>query len=280
MSPYELHPILKKNDILIIDKLFNYKKEENMDKRDQSLLKNKVISKSSEDTSVVRIASCYVDKWKNEIKYQEPRILMRMDESEVEQYLAFMVKGVGGKLGSSAMELDAGSEDLFSRLRTSRLEDESIIRQTCEKIYENYVSEENFGILLAYGEFDLPDVNDNTPDEVYSYVIVMIQPCPLSKPGLVFDSGENLFIDRIKDHALGVPAHAFLYPSLDGIHTDIDHSFYCAKTAKLTKDIVDTVGALFNSSIPLPAEEQKEGFRKILQGGFSNAVPFLSLIHI
>ena len=91
-----------------------------MTKKDIAFIK-KIIG-NSEYTPVMRIVSCYVNIDQNDIRFQEPQTFLRLDESELVQYCQFFKKGVSGKLGLTAVELDV-KENLVEFLRDVSLSD-------------------------------------------------------------------------------------------------------------------------------------------------------------
>lgn len=248
-----------------------------MNKKDMAKLR-KAFGKE-EGCPIVRIASCYVDASDGEPRIQETRLFARSDDEEEEQYRAFFKKAVTGKPGSTAVEIEP--EDRFlDELVRSGLEDESLVRDVFEKIAQTYASDESFGIFAAYGAYDVPkQASDGSEsydesDETYEFVLIMIQPCALSKAGIVYDASGNRYKDRKKDRPLGAPSHSFLYPSFDEGHADSSRAACFSKNEKLQAEASPLAEVLFGTGIPLTAKEQKDGFAEMMTAGFGASIPY------
>lgn len=242
-----------------------------MTKKDIAFIK-KIIG-NSETTPVMRIVSCYVDNARDDIRFQEPQTFLRLDESELVQYCQFFKKGVTGKLGSTAIEVDV-KDNQVEGLRSSSLSDMDEIEEVAMLIRENYTAEGNYCIFFAYGSYDLPGGDGSDSEEVYPFILILIQPCNLSKPGIKYDSPKNEFTNRMVEPMLDTPTYAFLYPSLDGLHTDVSKAVFYSKNEKAAAKARPVVPVLFGSEIPLSPDGQKEGFHELLQNAYDNNVPF------
>ena len=247
-----------------------------MNKKDIAMTKN--IVSNPEFTSVIRCASCYVDVDKKEILYQDAKYFLNMDEEQFLQYLSFMKKGLSGKLGSTAVEIKPENNNLES-LRDSKLQDVDEIHKVAEKIMESYRSGSNYSIFFAYGEYDIPEKNRDS-EEVYCYILILLQPCPLSKPGIMYDRPRNDFINKSLDRLVNVPSITILFPSLDEGHTNIDHAAIYTKNAKQIPEAKNISLSLFDVTIPLSAEEQHDGFQELILAAFDNQPPYDAIKNI
>ena len=200
-----------------------------MTKKDIAFLK-KIIG-NSDYTPIMRIASCYVDIARDDIRFQEPQTFMRLDESELSQYCQLFKKGVSGKLGTTVIELDA-KENIIAPLRDSSLSDMDEIEHAAMTIRDNYNAEGNYCIFFAYGAYDIPGKNGKDSEEVYTFILVLIQPCNLSKPGIKYDSPKNEFSNRMIEPMLEPPIYSFLYPALDERQTDLSKAVFYSKNEK------------------------------------------------
>lgn len=229
-----------------------------------------------ESTSVVKTVSCYVDINRDDIRFQEPQVFLTLDESELDQYCAFFKKGVSGKLGSSAIEVKV-EENLLEPLRDTELKNMERIENVAMNIRDHYLADENYSIFFAYGAFDLPGSNGGDSEEVYTFVLALIQPCGLSKPGIKYDSPQNEFKNRLTEPMLGAPTYTFLYPALDNLHTDIEHAVFYSKNEKAASRAADLIPVLFGANFPLSPKEQREGFQELLDSAYKDNVPFDSV---
>lgn len=250
-----------------------------MNKKDMTRLK-KMLG-DEEACPIERVASCYVEAGSEEIRYQPATKFSMVEDEEAEQYVAFAKKGVTGKPGSTALDLEPEDNELDA-LRRTKLEDEEAIRRVCEKIMESYPSEENYGVFLMYGNCDVPSdspkTSDDDPyagsDETYEFVAVMIQPCALSKAGIVYDGASNGYRDRKRDRPLSPPVHSFLFPSFTEGHADVSTATYFSKNAKAQTEGRPVVEALLGTTVPLTVDEQKDGFAGMMTAGFGASIPF------
>lgn len=103
------------------------------------------------------------------------------------EYCAFFKKGVSGKLGSSAIEVKV-EENLLEPLRDTELKNMERIESVAMNIRDHYLADDNYSIFFAYGVFDLPGSSGEDSKEIYTFVLALIQPCGLSKPGIKYDS--------------------------------------------------------------------------------------------
>ena len=248
-----------------------------MTKKDIAFIK-KIIG-NSEYTPVMRIVSCYVNIDQNDIRFQEPQTFLRLDESELVQYCQFFKKGVSGKLGLTAVELDV-KENLVESLRDVSLSDLEEIKRVAMTIRDNYAAEGNYCIFFAYGSYDLPESKGNDSEEVYPFLLILIQPCCLSKPGIKYDSPKNEFTNRMVEPMLNPPIYTFLYPALDSLHTDVSKAVFYSKNEKVSGKAGQIVSALFGTEIPLSPSSQIEGFHDLLQNAYDKNVPYESVCGI
>ena len=246
-----------------------------MDKKDLSKLK-RVIGRE-DDTPVSKVASCYVDVEKKDTRYQKPESFHSLGEKEAIQFLTFFKKSLTGNLGTTAVEIDTRNGNvILEKLRKSELGNEDMIRDVCENITESVNMDDNYCVYIAYGAYDVPPDGERELDseEVYNFILVMIQPCKMSKPGIKYDYPGNLFTDRRKDRMLTPPVISFLYPSFDKGHTDSDRAMCFIKGAKNREQYQDLVKCLFGVNIPTSVETQKEGFYNIMSAGFDFKLPY------
>lgn len=235
-----------------------------MVKKDQSMLK-KAIGKTDE-TSIVRTASCYVRAETGDIWYQDPKLFDTEEEERAEQLISFIKKGLGGKIGTNVIELVPEEKNLLEGIRKDELTDANVVQNLLSVISEAYHSDEDYGIFVTYGVYDLPATNSDGDyaEDVYSFVLVTIHPCGLSKSGIVYDVPENSYVDRKKDRPLGAPKHSFLWPALDNGIQDVSKAVYFSKNEKVQAEIHEVIENLFATTIPLSPQEQKAGFMEMM----------------
>lgn len=237
-----------------------------MEKKDATFIK-KILGDPDGDAM---IASCYVDVNNNNLRIQHARSMLALPEEEVLQFKVLLKKGINSKFGAQAFEI-APKRNVLDELRGDGLKDKDKLQAVCEEISNCYKSDENYGILFISGAYDLRE------GETYKYAIVLIHPCCLSKPGIIYDYPNNSFTGQKKEHLLGAPVHAFLYPSFDGMHTDMSHAMYFAKTKNAVPASSGLTGYLFGADVSWTEDVQKQAFEKMLADAYGGSVPWDSM---
>lgn len=230
-------------------------------------------------TPISKIASCYVDISRDDIRFQEPQTFMRLDESELTQYCQLFKKGVSGKLGTTVIELDV-TKNLIDPLRDNGISDMDEIERVALTIRNNYNAEGNYCIFFASGAYDIPGKDGKDSEEVYSFILILVQPCNLSKPGIKYDSPKNEFSNRMTEPMLDPPIYAFLYPALDELHIDISKAVFYSKNEKFSGKAGQIIPALFGTEIPLSPDSQKEGFHELLHSAYDGRVPYDAIFNV
>lgn len=235
------------------------KKEEGvkMTKKDLTMLR-KAIGRE-DPCPIAMTASCYVEAETKATTYQEPELFEREEDERADQFRAFMKKALTGRPGVTALDVKPKA-NLLERARRDGLEDDEAVRAIAEAIAESYRADEDYAVFVAKGEWDVPAQGGGESEISYDFVLVTIQPCALSKSGIVYDRPKNSYVGRMKDRPLGAPAHAFLWPSFDEGAPDAGVATCFSKTQKAQPEIRKVAEALFGSPIPLSPEEQKAAF--------------------
>ncbi|MCD7806244.1 MAG: DUF4317 domain-containing protein, partial [Lachnospiraceae bacterium] len=226
--------------------------------------------------AVSRICTCYVGGEKNKIS-QTNQSFGTLPEAEAERYLQLFKKGLSGTLGKNMFSLDFplesefqdGAQKFLLDLRDSHLQDEELLEKFYDKIIENYPYTQNYLILLADCNYDVPGRGsdrmemEDASEEVYHYIACCLCPVVLSKPGLTYAPAENLFMDRICDWVVDVPAHAFFFPAFTDRSTDLHSSLYFSKNSENVFE--DFVFDMLGCTMPITAGVQREAFHSMLQ---------------
>lgn len=249
-------------------------KEDNyMTKQEISELKRLFTIKNC---SITRICGCYVDGEKNK-KTEFRQSFLALPEEEMFKYFDILRKSLSGTLGKNLLNLDfplnaeqsGGTQEFLLRLRNSRLKDETILEEFYDKIIENYEYVGNYLILLIHDAYDIPGKTsdgldmDDASDEVYEYILCCICPVELSKPGLSYDTVENIFHNRVRDWVVSLPETGFLFPAFNDRSADIHSALYYSKDAEELKDYF--MEQLLGCPIPMSAGTQKETFQTLIE---------------
>lgn len=239
-----------------------------MVKKDISVIKKMVTS--LENVSVQKIASCFVKVDAHDIRIQDEVNFLSLEEEESIQYLDLFKKALTGKANDTVMQLTHKSP-VLEELYKSKLNDRGMIEQVCDKVSELYRSEGDYCILFAYGEADVPGLEENT----YTYLLMTIVPCSLSKPGITYEYKDNRLAQRIKETVLGTPRTAFLYPAFSDMAPDCSGTMYYTKSAKTAEEDENFVRDLLQAETALTAEGQKKMLQDIVSAAFSGSrVPY------
>ena len=103
---------------------------------------------------------------------------------------------------------------------------------------------------------------DDASSEVFSYILCSICPVKLSKEALGFAVRENRFQNLNPDWVVAAPETGFLFPAFDERSTNLYNALYYTKNLQENQERF--VQEIFSSSVPMPAERQKESFQSIL----------------
>lgn len=228
-----------------------------------------------EKSNISRVRGCCINE-KKEImsKFDQSLNLMSLEESE--EVLSLLKKSLSGSLGRNLIDisftnqqvLDSDEHRLLTAIRTSGLADDEAVDRLFEIIRENHVSEGNYIILLAADSYDVPSYSSdgekkNDSAEIYTYFLCAICPVKMTKSSLGYRMVEHQLRNNTPDWVIAPPQAAFLFPAFDGRTTNIYNALF------YTRDVSDNreelVEALFKSSVPMPASEQKQAFDTLIR---------------
>lgn len=226
--------------------------------------------------SITRICGCYVDGEKNK-KTELKQAFLALPEEEMFKYFEIFRKALSGTLGKNLLNLDfplateseGGTQEFLLRLRDSKLKDDALLEEYYDKIIESYEFVGNYLILVIHDVYDVPGKTsdgiemDDASDEIYEYIMTIICPVNLSKPGLSYNAEENTFQNRIRDWVVDLPENAFLFPAFNDRSSDIHSTLYYAKDAEELRE--EFVNQLLGCPLPLSAGTQKETFQTLIE---------------
>lgn len=213
-----------------------------MNKKDMLELRHRFSSNSSID----RLAGCYVDCNKNRVlDFNET--FLNLQEEEFYKFLEIAKKTLSGAVGNNLLELefpteeeqDGGRQCFFAGLRSSGLKDEAMLDRLYSEIIEKYAYTGNYLILVFHDSYDVMSktsdgIELDESEEVFEYVLVSVCPVELSKPALGYRPDENRIGARLRDWVVGNPDIGFLYPAFDNRSTDIHKVDYYTRDPKNT----------------------------------------------
>ena len=245
-----------------------------MNKKDIAEIKRRF---NLEHNNITCIRGCYVNN-QGEVISAFTRSLVGMAQEEAEKYLAIFKRTLSGTQGQNLIDIqfdperlaDSPEHQLLTALKDTALKDDETVEYFFQQIISNLHMEDHYLILLMHDGYDVPyrakhdDSKDmDMSDEVFHYVLCSVCPVKLTKPSLSYDAGRNDFRSKDSDWIVGAPEMGFLFPAFEERAANIYEALYYTRDTSVSHD--DFVNAVFQSSLPLPADQQKEMFQSILQ---------------
>lgn len=228
-----------------------------------------------ERNNVTVIRGCYVNQ-EGEIISDFAASPLAMPQEEADKYLSIFKKTLSGVPDKNLVDMSFTTEQvregaehaLLMKLRDSALTDDAAVSEFFAHIIETFRLEDNYLILLMHDAYDVPafTLDDQPSDagaDVFHYLVCSICPVRLSKPALRYCASENEFHTRQLDYIVNMPETGFMFPTFDERKTNIYNALLYLRDPAKTYD--ELTGALFNAERPMPADEQKETFREILE---------------
>ena len=228
-----------------------------------------------ERSNITALYGCYVNENK-EIITQFRQSTAIMPENESDKYYALLRRALSGTIGKNLIDISfktsqvAGSPEhqLLMDLRKSALKDDDLLASFYQKIIDSVELESNYLILIGCDSYDVPfkskddEMQRDASEETYTYLICAICPVKQTKPNLHYVAEEKIFHDGAMNQMVSAPAIGFLFPAFDNRATNIYNALYYTHDTKQGQDAF--VEAIFNTSVPKPAAEQKKSFEALL----------------
>ena len=245
-----------------------------MNKKDIAEIKRRF---NLEHNNITCIRGCYVNN-QGEIISAFTRSLRGMAQEEAEKYLAIFKRTLSGTQGQNLIDIQFDPEriaespehQLLTALKDTALKDDETVEYFFQQIISNLRMEDHYLILLMHDGYDVPyrskqdgSKDMDMSDEVFHYVLCSVCPVKLTKPSLSYDAGKNDFRSKDSDWIVGAPEMGFLFPAFEERAANISEALYYTRDTSVSHE--DFVNAVFQSSLPLPADQQKEMFQAILQ---------------
>lgn len=217
--------------------------------------------------AITRIAGHIINSDKEQ-RASFNKIFLNLPEEEMFKYFDIFRKALSGKKGKNLYSLEflegAGSKVAFKYAADSKLEDEDIIEIITEKITDHYDYAGDYAIFIIHAAYDIPGKAsdgkemEDASEEVYEYIMSVICPVTLSKPGLSWDKTENKITNASRQWMVGMPDTAFIYPAFTNRSADYDHIwFYTKKPDEPDRGLIE---AVLGCKMPVTPAQQKEQF--------------------
>lgn len=226
-------------------------------------------------SNITAIYGCYVNDNKEVIsEFRQSTGIM--PENESDKYFALLRRSLSGAIGKNLIDITfktsqvAGSPEhkMLMNLRETKLADDNLRREFCQKIIDTVTIEGNYLILLCCDSYDVPfkskdgDSQADNSDETYTFILCTICPVKQTKANLHYVPEEKLFHDGAMNQMVSAPALGFLFPAFDDRATNIYNALYYTHDITASQDAL--IEAVFNTPVPQPAAEQKKSFEALL----------------
>lgn len=226
-------------------------------------------------SNITAIYGCYVNDNKEVIsEFRQSTGIM--PENESDKYFALLRRSLSGAIGKNLIDITfktsqvAGSPEhkMLMDLRETKLADDALRREFCQKIIDTVTIEGNYLILLCCDSYDVPfkskdgDSQADNSDETYTFILCAICPVKQTKANLHYVPEEKLFHDGAMNQMVSAPALGFLFPAFDDRATNIYNALYYTHDITASQDAL--IEAVFNTPVPQPAAEQKKSFEALL----------------
>lgn len=233
-------------------------------------------------SNMAAIYGCYVNTQK-EIISEFKLGTGTMPENEAEKYFGTLKRVLSGGIGKNLIDItfktsqvqDSSEHKLLMQLRETQLKDEEIRLTFYKKVMESLNFQDSYLILLGSESYDVPfkskddTIQSDGSEEVYTYVICAVCPVKLAKTTLNYNAEDKVFHDGGVKQVVSAPELGFLFPAFDNRATNIYNALYYTHSPKENHE--GFVEAIFHTSVPQPAEEQRKSFEALLSRTLEDA---------
>lgn len=213
----------------------------------------KEIQKRARLDADYRIAICHVNDGTK--VYSTVVDTLSMEEDVLHKYLAIIKKAFSGSAGNNLHNLEFSVQDELEGEKHKDLlalfpamgKNEQINNALFDKIIATYDRPGRYAIMCVYDRYDVPkksadgaDLDES--DEVFDYMVCMVCPVELSKPGLeahevvdgLFDDSEEIeerveIINTDRRWIIKNPESAFMFPAFTDRSKDIHSALFYTK---------------------------------------------------
>ena len=226
-------------------------------------------------SNMTEIYGCYVNEAKQIVsEFRQSTSLM--PENEAEKYFGLLRKTLSGTVGKNLIDISfqtaqvvsGEAHKLLMQLRESRLKGEQLREQFYKAAIESLELDSSYLILLGCDSYDVPfkskddTTQSDASDEVYTYLVCAVCPVKQTKAALHYDAELKEFHDGGAVNVASAPEVGFLFPAFDNRATNIYNALYYTHSTKQGQDAF--AKAVFDQSIPEPAQQQKKSFDALL----------------
>ena len=226
-------------------------------------------------SNMTAVYGCYVND-NEEIVSEFRQSTGMMSENEADKYFGLFKRILSGTLGKNLIDItyrtaqvaDSPEHKMLMELRQSALKDDEQRMAFYRKVIESLNLDTGYLILLGCDSYDVPfkskdgDTQADNSGEVYTYLMCAICPVKQTKATLHYVPESKEFHDGGITNVVSAPELGFLFPAFDNRATNLYNALYYNHSPK--ENHQGFVDAVFNTSIPKPAAEQKKSFEALL----------------
>lgn len=226
-------------------------------------------------TNIGHIYGCFVSS-KGEILSEFNQGLGLMAEEDADALLGLLKKTMSGSINRNLVELEFSTQQvleseehkLLTALRTTELKDTEVVHKLFDKIIGNYVTEDNYVILVAHDRCDVfvkGVAGEDATESASSFPFIVCAVCPvkIGKSVMSYYMPGNCFRSICADAAVSAPEFGFTFPAFEDGGANI-YKTLCY-THDLANNRAELLTALFGAEeTPMPAVEQKSTFAGML----------------
>ena len=252
-----------------------------MNKKELSEIRRRL---RADQSAITQFYGCYVNGLKQIISMFSVS-LATMNETESSMYFDLIKKAVSGtsvkNLVTVPLAQGSGERSLLEQARVDGPRDEGVRERLFKKIIESAAMEENYLILLAYDNYDVPArsasgvLDRDSSAAVFSYFVCAVCPVIDAEAKLAYISQDHEFRSNTVGQTVGAPAAGFMYPSFENRSTNLDKVLYYMKNPAEPHD--ELVEGVFGAQRPMMDMERREAFRESLAEASDGACEFAAV---
>lgn len=224
--------------------------------------------------TIDRITGCIANE-EGEVFYEINENFYSLPEEMMFKFFEIFKKGLSGRKGKNLYNLEfedqTASKANLQYIRDEKLKNEEYNEILFENIIDYCKMKGYFAIFAIHGAYDIPGKGtdgkemEDASEEGYEYIMTVICPVTLSKPGLSWDRAEETMGEAKRQWMIGMPSTAFLYPAFTNRSQELDHVWFYTKNANEPEEsiIKNVLGCKMFTTV----NEQKEEFKKTVKGG-------------
>lgn len=251
-----------------------------MNRRDINEIKRRI---KPEKNNFRKIVGCYVNGEKKIIA-NFGRSLANLSIDEETKYANLFRKVLSGRIGRNLINVSFTSGQvtsdesykLIKDIRDSELDNEELLTAFFSKVIENSPISGNFLVLLSMDYYDVieygSEEKDGDSENVFKYILCALCPVKQGKIDLAYSNESMDFRTNGAEMVVAMPKLGFMFPAFEERSANISGLLYY--TSSKSENYSSLASALFPSTLPPAAEEQKDNFNSVLTSSLKDECSF------